>query len=148
MDRKKKIYLLYAAIFVLIMVLGIINFLIKTSDVWRSDLPKYEYETILAKDLMNMMNQNNELIIIDTRVKDDFEKSHIKGAINLPYTNLKMLNKVLRKEREKEIVIYSEDGERSKKISDILSSLGFSKIRNLDGGIKGWIDSDGEIVRS
>lgn len=147
MDRKKKIYLLYAAIFVLIMVLGIINFLIKTSDVWRSDLPKYEYETILPKDLMNMMNQNNELIVIDTRVKDDFEKSHIKGAINLPYTNLKMLNKVLRKEREKEIVIYSEDGERSKKIGDILSSLGFSKIRNLDGGINGWIDSGREVVR-
>lgn len=147
MERKKLIYIQYAVIFVLIIVFGITNFLIKTSDVWRSKIPRYEYRTISPKDLMGMMDRNNELIIIDTRLAEDFKSGHIKGAINLPSTNLKMTEKALRKEREKEIVIYSEDGERSKATSEILSNLGFSKIRNLDGGIKGWINSGGAAIK-
>lgn len=147
MERKKLIYIQYSAIFVLIMVFGITNFLIKTSDVWRNKMPRYEYLTISPKDLMGMMDRNSELIIVDTRLEQYFKSGHIKGAINLPSTSLKMTEKVLRKEREKEIVIYSEDEERSKTTSDILSNIGFSKIRNLDGGIKGWINSGGEVVK-
>jgi rhodanese-related sulfurtransferase len=147
MDIKKKIYLQYAAIFILTIVFGGVLFIIKTSDIWRSNLPKYEYTTILPKDLVEMMNNNKELIIIDTRIKEYFKEGHIKGAVNLPYTNMKKMTKVLKNEMSKDIVIYSEDGERSKKVCDILSNLGFSKIKNLHGGIKNWIDSGGEAVK-
>ncbi|OGV96661.1 MAG: hypothetical protein A3I04_02640 [Nitrospinae bacterium RIFCSPLOWO2_02_FULL_39_110] len=147
MDTKKKIYLQYTAIFILTIVLGGILFIIKTSDIWRSSLPKYEYATILPKELLEMMNQNKELIIIDTRIKEYFKKGHIKGAVNLPYTSMKTMNKVLKNEMLKDIVIYSEDGERAKKICDILTNLGFSRIKNLHGGIKNWIDSGEEIVK-
>ncbi|MBI3584597.1 MAG: rhodanese-like domain-containing protein [Nitrospinae bacterium] len=146
MDTKKKIYLQYAAIFIFTMLFGAILFIIKTSDIWRSSLPKYEYSTILPKELLEMMNQNKELIIIDTRIKEYFKKGHIKGAANLPYTSMKTMTKLLKNEMLKDIVIYSEDGERSKKICEILTNLGFSKIKNLHGGIKNWIDSGGEIV--
>lgn len=146
-DRKKKIYIQYAAIFILIMVFGIINFLFKTSDIWRSKEPRYEYETISAKDLMDLMSQNNELILVDSRGGEDFKNGHLKGAINLPFTSLKNMDKALNKDKGKEIVIYCGNGERSKKISDILSNLGFSKIKNLDGGIVAWINSGGEIVK-
>jgi len=33
------------------------------------------------------------------------------------------------------------------KISDVLSNLGFSNIKNLDGGINGWIAAGGEVVK-
>ena len=146
-DRKKKIYIQYAAIFVLIMVFGIINFLFKTSDVWRSKEPKYEYKTISSEDLLNLMSQNKELILVDTRTEEHFKKGHIKGAMNFPFTNVERMENVLRENRGKEIVIYCENGERSKKISDVLSNLGFSKIRNLDGGVTAWINSGGEVVK-
>lgn len=147
MDRRKKIYLQYAAIFVLIMVLGSINFIIKTSDVWRGNLTAYEYTTIMPKELVDSMNQNKELIIIDTRIKEYFKEGHIKGALNLSHTNMKTMNKVLRKDMAKDIVIYSEDGEMAKKICNILTNLGYSKIKNLHGGIKNWIDSGGEVIK-
>jgi rhodanese-related sulfurtransferase len=147
MDRRKKIYLQYAAIFVLIMVLGSINFIIKTSDVWRGNLTKYEYANIMPKELMDLMNQNSGLIIIDTRIKEYFKEGHIKGALNLSHTNMKMMNKALRKDMAKDIVVYSEDGEMAKKICNILTNLGYSKIKNLHGGIKNWTDSGGEVVK-
>ncbi len=147
MDSRKKIYIQYAAIFVLIMVLGSINFIIKTSDVWRGNLTAYEYTTIMPKELVDSMNQNKELIIIDTRIKEYFKEGHIKGALNLSHTNMKTMNKVLRKDMAKDIVIYSEDGEMAKKICNILTNLGYSKIKNLHGGIKNWIDSGGEVIK-
>ena len=147
MDRRKKIYIQYAGIFILTIVLGGILFIIKTSDIWRSSLPKYEYTTILPKELLEMMNQNKELIIIDTRIKEFFNKGHIRGAVNLPYTSMKTMNKVLKNDMSKDIVIYSEDGERSKKICDILTNLGFSRIKNLHGGVKNWTESGEEIVK-
>lgn len=147
MDMRKKIYLQYAAIFVLIMVLGSINFIIKTSDVWRGNLTKYEYTSIMPKELMDLMNQNNELIIVDTRIKEYFKEGHIKGALNFSHTNMKMMNKALQKDMKKDIVIYSEDGEMAKKICNILTNLGYSNIKNLEGGIKNWINSGGEIVK-
>lgn len=147
MDRKKKVYIQYGTIFVLIMVFGITNFLIKNYDILRSGVPKYGYLTISPKDLMGMKDRNSELIIIDTRLEQYFKSGHIKGAINLPSTNLKMTEKVLRKEKEKEIVIYSEDEERSKTTCEVLSNIGFSKIRNLDGGIYSWINSGQELVK-
>ena len=147
MDRRKKIYIQYAGIFILTIVLGGILFIIKTSDIWRSSLPKYEYTTILPKELLEMMNQNKELIIIDRRIKEFFNKGHIRGAVNLPYTSMKTMNKVLKNEMSKDIVIYSEDGERSKKICDILTNLGFSRIKNLHGGVKNWTESGEEIVK-
>jgi rhodanese-related sulfurtransferase len=147
MDRKKRIYIQYAVIFVLIMVFGITNFVIKTSDVWRKSWPAYKYENISPKEMMDIMSRNNELIIVDTRIKEDFSQGHIKGAINLPYTNFKKMSKVLMAERGKEIFVYSEDGEKAKTICEFLSSLGFSKVRNIDGGIAGWKNSGGEDVK-
>lgn len=147
MDRKKKIYILYAAIFVSTMVFGAVNYLIKLAEIKRSNVPIYKYAAILPNDLKEMMKQNSELIIVDTRIKEHFNEGHIKGAANLSYTSLKEMNKVLEKEKSKDIVVYSEDGERSRKICEVLVNLGYSKISNLDSGIKGWTDSGGEVVK-
>lgn len=147
MDRKKKIYIQYTVIFILIMVFGVINFRMKTSDVWRKSPQNLKYETIKPKDLMNRITQKDEPIIVDTRIKEDFKRGHIEGAVNLPYTNFKKMSKVLTPEIKKEIFIYSDDEERSKTICEFLTALGFSKIRNLDGGIIGWVNSGGEIVK-
>ncbi|OGW51977.1 MAG: hypothetical protein A2Z50_04980 [Nitrospirae bacterium RBG_19FT_COMBO_42_15] len=147
MDRKKKIYILYTAIFVSIMIFGAANILIKRAEIMPSKIPVYKYAAILPNDLKEMMKQNSELIIVDTRVKEHFNEGHIKGAANLPYISLKAMNKVLEKEKSKDIVVYSEDGDRSRKICEVLVNLGYSKISNLDNGIKGWTDSGGELVK-
>lgn len=144
MERKKKIYLLYTGIFISIIAIAITITLIKMAEMRRS-MPVYTYITISPKELMDMMKQNNELIIIDTRIKELYEDGHIKGAANFPYTN--SMNKVLKKKLSKEIVIYSEDGDGSRKICDVLVTLGYSKLKNLDGGIKGWKDAGGEIEK-
>ena len=147
MERKKKIYLLYAGLFVLIIAIALTNYLFKLAEFKRSNIPVYEYAAISPKELQEMMNKNKELIIVDTRIKDYYDEGHIKGAANLPYTSMKAMDKALKKRKSEDIVLYSEAGDRSKKICEILGMLGYSKLKNLDGGIKGWKESIGEVVK-
>ncbi len=147
MEKKTKIYLLYAGLFGLIIVVAITNYLIKLAELKRSNVPVYEYSTISSKELQEMMNINKDLIIIDTRIKEHYNEGHIKEAANLPYTSMKAMDKALKNSKSKDIVIYSEDGDRSKKICEILRTLGYSKLKNLDAGIKGWKETGGEVVK-
>ena len=50
MDRKKKIYILYAAIFVSTMISGAANHLLKIAEV-SAAMPVYKYAAILPNDL-------------------------------------------------------------------------------------------------
>ncbi|MBI5181961.1 MAG: rhodanese-like domain-containing protein [Nitrospirae bacterium] len=146
MERKTKIYLLFGGFFILTIVFGVTNYLLKMSELRRST-PVYEYKTISSKELMDMMKQNKELIIVDIRVSEYYNEGHIKDTVNLPYTSMKAMNKALKNDLSKDIVLYSEDGERSKKYCEILATLGYSKLKNLEHGIKGWIESGGEVVK-
>ncbi len=146
MERKTRIYLLFGGFFVLTIVFGVTNYLLKMSE-FRRSTPVYEYKAISSKELMDMMKQNKELIIVDIRVSEYYNDGHIKDAVNLPYTSMKAMNKALKNDLSKDIVLYSEDGERSKKYCEILATLGYSKLKNLDGGIKGWKESGGEVVK-
>ncbi|MEK6680843.1 MAG: rhodanese-like domain-containing protein [Nitrospirota bacterium] len=146
MERKKKIYLLYAGIFISIIAIAITNYLIKMAEMRRS-MPVYTYLSISPKELMDTMKQNKELTLVDIRVREYYNEGRIKDAVNLPYTSMKAMNKALKNDLSKDIVLYSEDGERSKKYCEILVTLGYSKLKNLDGGIKGWKDAGGEIEK-
>ena len=102
MDRKKKIYILYAGYLCFNYGIdGAANYLLKIAEFKRGNMPVYEYAAILPKDLKEMMKQNSELIIVDTRIKEYYDEGHIKGAANLPYTSLKAMNKALQKEKIK-----------------------------------------------
>ena len=110
-------------------------------------MPVYTYLSISPKELMDTMKQNKELTLVDIRVREYYNEGRIKDAVNLPYTSMKAMNKALKNDLSKDIVLYSEDGERSKKYCEILVTLGYSKLKNLDGGIKGWKDAGGEIEK-
>lgn len=147
MERKTKIYLIYGGLFVLTIIFGISNYLIKIAELKRSNVPIYQFTMISPQELKELMDKNKELIIIDTRVKEHYDEGHINGATNFSYMSLKAMNKALAKEKTKDIVIYSEDGEKAKLICEILVTLGYSKLRNLKGGIKAWKEAGMELAK-
>ena len=81
---------------------------------------------ILIKDLKPEYN------IIDIRDKEDYNEGHIYNAINIPMNDLlnyyfSFLNK------SESYYIYCSSGKRSKKVCDILSSLGYKVVNVVDG---------------
>lgn len=75
--------------------------------------------------------------IIDTREPKEFAVSHIKNAINIPYSSFDE-DKVARLPKETPIVVYCSVGYRSEKTGNKLQKMGFTQVYNLYGSIFEW----------
>ena len=64
-----------------------------------------------------------EYIIVDVRTKEEYDISHIKDAINIPYD---LIDENIDLDKEKNIFVYCKSGNRSKIAYDTLISLGYT----------------------
>lgn len=76
--------------------------------------------------------QDKNITIIDVRTKEEYESGHIKGAINIPDTEIE--NEV-NYDKDKAIAVYCRTGVRSSEAAKTLEKMGYTKIYDL-GGIK------------
>lgn len=85
--------------------------------------------------------------IVDSRQVWDFDKSHIKGSINIPFGWLRLLSGEL--EDVTTIIVSGEtyNDYVSIAMSKELISMGFTDVRTLRGGLVGWGDA-GESIET
>jgi rhodanese-related sulfurtransferase len=87
-------------------------------------------------------NQNNpDFIILDVRTPDEFKGGYIAGAINIDYYSSDFKNKISQMDRNKEYLVYCRSGVRGAASVQIMLDLGFTRVRNLSGGIVQWINA-------
>ncbi|SRR6056297_829337 len=91
-------------------------------------------------------------VLLDTRSREEYEISHIPGAIWVGYESFDP-SAVGDLDRNKKVVVYCSVGYRSEKIGKQLQDLGFKKVINLYGSIFEWanrsyplIDMKGDTV--
>ena len=84
------------------------------------------------------LKQNQGAIIIDVRSSQEYNEGHLSGAINIPYYELKKNINSIIKDRNKEIVIYCQEGVRGKQAYKILKKYKFEKVYNLYKGLENW----------
>lgn len=68
------------------------------------------------------INDENEYIIVDVRTKEEYEESHLEGAINIPYDIIEISNL----DKNKTIYVYCKSGKRSSMAYKKLSNLGYN----------------------
>ena len=105
-----------------------------------------EGRAIPAKEALRQHGREGTAFV-DARPRESYEKGHIKGAINLPYSFLDSVPQgaiePLRKNRV--IIVYcnSESAERSKLMAGELSEAGLNDVTYLGGGFLGWVKAGG-----
>ncbi len=90
---------------------------------------------MLATDLVN--RQDGQLV--DLRAIADFNKGHIPGSINVPFTKLKDSVKELEKYQEIPMIMVCNTGVQAGAASTILRGHGFKQVHKLKGGIQSWV---------
>jgi len=81
----------------------------------------------------------DSLVFLDTRKFDEFEVSHLKGALWVGYDKFepqKIIDSI--PDFNTPIVVYCSIGVRSEDIGEKLQKLGYTNIQNLYGGIFKW----------
>lgn len=74
--------------------------------------------------------------LIDVREQNEFDRGHIRGARNIPLTQLKQSINALRP--DKPVYLYCQNTTRSSRAAQILKKHKFEDINVLKGGFKKW----------
>jgi rhodanese-related sulfurtransferase len=85
-----------------------------------------------------------EATFLDVRDLQEVNLGRIPGAVHISRGNLE--NKVEGMvPRETPLVVYCGGGSRSALAADTLRQMGYSDVRSLSGGFRGWADAGGDI---
>lgn len=85
-----------------------------------------------------LMNNNDEALILDTRVVADYKSGHIKGAKSTPLKDFAKELEKLSAAKTAPVLVYCSSGSSSIGAIKILKKAGFDKVSNLEGGIAAW----------
>lgn len=107
---------------------------------------EYEYRANQSIQLnpinaIRLINNSDDKLIIDVRESSEFNKGHIKGAINQPLASFKDKLDDFSKNKDTVVLAYCASGAASGRACKILMQAGFSNVHNLAGGINGWLDA-------
>jgi len=99
--------------------------------------------TISGAQLEAMQADGHPIVIVDVREPELFAKSHINGAINIPYDDARprIVKELSPKDR---IVFVCHGGPMGDKLGHLLVQKGYPTVFNLAGGMKKW---KGPVVR-
>lgn len=91
---------------------------------------------LTAQEAKQRMEENSEAIVLDVRTQEEFDQSHIPGAVCLP-------NEFIAADmpfpfgKDTELLLYCRSGNRSAEATKKLRDLGFSNVFDF-GGMQDW----------
>ena len=95
------------------------------------------YVNITAEQAKEIMDSREGYIILDTRTQEEYDESHIPGAILIPYDEILEEAGGVLTDKEQMILVYCRSGRRSKLAAEDLVKLGYTNIKEF-GGIIDW----------
>jgi rhodanese-related sulfurtransferase len=99
-----------------------------------------KFESVSPLIAVTKMNNDNTSVL-DIRDTNEFVKSHIENALNLPLDKLEERLSTLEKLKKQSIIVVCQTGSRSVSACKILTKAGFEQVFNLNGGMQSWEDN-------
>ncbi|PJC85862.1 pyridine nucleotide-disulfide oxidoreductase [Vibrio sp. HA2012] len=98
-----------------------------------TNLMNGDFKQVHASNIRSLVEKG--ACIVDVREVTEYETSHIKGAINIPLSELRQRTGELPK--DKPVYLHCRSGQRSYNAALVLNNLGFKETYNVSGGYMG-----------
>jgi rhodanese-related sulfurtransferase len=89
-------------------------------------------------ELSDAIAGSEKILLLDVRTPEEFQTSHIPGALNVPHTEAEGWLRTQDLPRDRDVVVYCETGRRSTIVQQMLMETGFTSVRRLDGDMRAW----------
>ncbi|MGY6275861.1 rhodanese-like domain-containing protein [Methylomonas sp. MgM2] len=99
-----------------------------------------KFESISPLIAVTKMDSDST-VVIDVREPNEFIKSHIENAINVPLGKLEEKLQTLDQYKYYTLIVTCQTGARSVPACKTLSKAGFEHIFNMQGGMQSWEDN-------
>ncbi|MDN3203353.1 rhodanese-like domain-containing protein [Algoriphagus sediminis] len=94
-------------------------------------------EDINVQDLKSRLDAGDKFVFLDVREEWEYEEDNL-GAKNIPLGDLPNRLEELEDYQDSEIIVHCRSGARSGNAKRFLETKGFSKVRNVLGGIMAY----------
>ncbi len=98
-------------------------------------------------DLFEEMFDTMPDFLVDVRSAEEWEDpGYIEGAIHIWIDEFTMNFDILPEDLDADVVVYCASGYRGGIVGTMMGMMGYTNVRNLAGGIKGWLTSDLPVI--
>ena len=106
--------------------------------------PSQLIEDISVSGAFNLIQQNqdnSEFAVLDVRRANEYNASHIAGAIMIDFYSASFKAELDALDKDKTYLVYCASGNRSGQAQVIMEDLGFSAVYNMLSGFNGWVSA-------
>ncbi len=87
---------------------------------------------------------STEAYLLDVREPDEWSAGHAPGAHHVPMMELPA--RMAEVPADGDVVVVCRSGGRSAQVVSYLQGHGWDNVRNLDGGMRGWVAAGRDMV--
>ena len=95
------------------------------------------YKHISQEEAAQMMKADSNIIVLDVRTQEEYDKKHIPGALLLPIEDIRKGNLEKLPDKNQKILVYCWTGRRAEDSAQMLSDNGYKNVYEI-GGLVDW----------
>ncbi|MBS1271782.1 MAG: Sulfurtransferase [Candidatus Marinimicrobia bacterium] len=123
--------------------LTVVTLVVLGAIVYTSFTQKGGYQNLSVQEVKERMDSGSDnFVLIDVRTEGEYtgQLGHLGNAPLYPIQNLDIQYHELEKyqEADKDLILYSRSGNRSRRAAEFLQKNGFENIFNMEGGMRAW----------
>jgi len=99
---------------------------------------------ITVKDAIALRHTTGDPVFLDVREANEYNLGKIAGAVTIGRSNMEK-NVEAQVPREKTVIIYCANGNRSAFAAQTLRVMGYEHVRSLKEGFSGWVAEGGAV---
>ena len=96
---------------------------------------------ISASEGKALIEKVSATVILDIRTSAEFERGHIKNALNIDYYEPSFEFELKKLAKDSTYFVYCRSGNRTRRSEDIFERLAFKQVFILEKGLREWIRS-------
>lgn len=107
-------------------------------------------KNLLAKDIKQKMQNNEDVILINTLSKESFCAKHIPGSINIPTDKIKEYAEYVLPDKNQNLIVYCANSScmKSVKAIEMFTELGYKNVLHYPEGLAGWLKEGFKLVET
>lgn len=105
------------------------------------------FKNVSVSDLDWAISSKEDLVILDVRTPGELTQGYVENAVNIDVNNSNFRSQAADLDKSKTTYVYCRSGIRSQTASKILIELGFTDVRNVEGGFNAWQEKGYKIAK-
>lgn len=100
-----------------------------------------------VQQIKSRIEKGEKVVLLDVRTPEEYKSGYIAKSISLPLDVIGQKVESAVKDKNAQIIAYCNTGVRSKKAVEVLQSLGYKNIVDMEGGMAAWKKADYAVVK-